>query len=59
MTLNVQGSCNNLCDVAPDPAEFQARNQANITWLRETFALAKARRSAAVMIIAQAVPDGI
>jgi len=56
VTLNVQGSCNNLCDVAPDPAEFQARNQANIAWLRETFALAKARRSAAVMIIAQADP---
>ena len=56
MTLNVQGSCNNLCDIAPDPAEFQARNQANIAWLRETFALAKARRSAAVMIVAQADP---
>ena len=27
-TLNVQGSCNNLCDVAPDPAEYAARNQA-------------------------------
>ena len=24
-TLNVQGSCNNLCDTAPDPAEFAAR----------------------------------
>jgi len=56
VTLNVQGSCNNLCDIAPDPAEFQARNQANIAWLRETFALAKARRSAAVMIVAQADP---
>jgi hypothetical protein len=23
-TLNIQGSCNNLCDVFPDPAEFAA-----------------------------------
>src|SRR5215510_262536 len=25
-TLNIQGSCNNLCDTAPDPAEWFARN---------------------------------
>src|SRR5262245_14164849 len=25
-TLNVPGSCNNLCDTAPDPDEFAARN---------------------------------
>src|SRR4030095_3140948 len=37
-TLNVQGSCNNLCDTAPDPAEFAARNSANIAWLQQTFA---------------------
>jgi hypothetical protein len=24
-TINIQGSCNNLCDVNPDPAEFAAR----------------------------------
>jgi hypothetical protein len=53
-TLDVQGSCNNLCDVAPDPAEHAARNQANIEWLRQTFAQAKARRSAAVMLVLQA-----
>jgi hypothetical protein len=53
-TLNVQGSCNNLCDVAPDPAEYAARNQADIAWLRQTFAQAKARGSAAVMLIFQA-----
>lgn len=56
VTLNVQGSCNNLCDTNPDPAEFAARNAANIQWLREAFATAKARNSAAVMIIAQANP---
>ena len=53
-TLNVQGSCNNLCDVAPDPAEYAARNQADIAWLHQTFAQAKAHGSAAVMLIFQA-----
>jgi len=55
-TLNVQGSCNNLCDTAPDAAEWAARNAANIKWLRETFALATARRAVAVMLIAQGNP---
>jgi hypothetical protein len=55
-TLNVQGSCNNLCDVAPDPAEEAARNAADIDWLNATFAEAKARRAAAVMLIFQADP---
>jgi hypothetical protein len=55
-TLNVQGSCNNLCDTAPNPAEYAARNAANIAWLRETFAAAKARGAAAVMIVAQGNP---
>jgi hypothetical protein len=56
ITLNVQGSCNNLCDTAPDPAEYTARNAADIAWLHETFDVAKARHSAAVMIISQADP---
>ncbi len=55
-TLNVQGSCNNLCDTAPDPAEWAARNQANILWLKDTFQRANARHSAAVMFITQANP---
>jgi hypothetical protein len=55
-TLNVQGSCNNLCDTNPDPAEFNARNAANIQWLNETFKKAKARQSVAVMLISQANP---
>jgi len=55
-TLNVQGSCNNLCDTNPDPAEFAMRNAANIGWLRETFSFAKARGAAAVMLISQADP---
>jgi hypothetical protein len=55
-TLNIQGSCNNLCDTAPDPNEFAARNAADIQWLHDTFAEAKARGSAAVMLISQADP---
>ena len=55
-TLNVQGSCNNLCDTAPNPAEYAARNAANIAWLQETFAVAKSRNAAAVMLIAQGNP---
>jgi len=55
-TFNVQGSCNNLCDTAPNPAEWAARNAANIAWLRDTFAQAKARGSVAVMLVSQASP---
>jgi hypothetical protein len=56
LTLNVQGSCNNLCDTDPDQAEYAARNAANIAWLRQSFAVAKSRQSAAVMLISQADP---
>ena len=55
-TLNIQGSCNNLCDTAPDPAEYAERNPANIAWMHETFDEAKARHSAAIMFISQADP---
>lgn len=55
-TLNIQGSCNNLCDTAPDPNEFAARNQADIAWMQETFEEARARHSVAVMLISQADP---
>lgn len=55
-TLNIQGSCNNLCDTAPDQAEWAARNEADIQWMKETFASAKARGSVAVMFISQADP---
>lgn len=56
VTLNIQGSCNNLCDTAPDPEEYTARNAANIAWMTETFQQAKARNSVAVMIISQGNP---
>ena len=56
VTMNIQGSCNNLCDTAPDPAEFAARNAADIAWLQDSFAQATARGAAAVMILSQADP---
>jgi hypothetical protein len=75
-TVNVQGTCNNLCssgsgDAPPTDAdpitpgiqfaqsrldEYTARNGADIAWLQETFAKAKANGDAAVMIIGQADP---
>jgi len=55
-TLNVQGSCNNLCDTDPDPEEFAGRNAADIAWLQQTFEQAKANGSSAVMLITQADP---
>src|SRR5262245_29312265 len=55
-TLNVQGTCNNRCGDGADEPEFLARNPADIAWLRQTFAVAKANGSVAVMLIAQADP---
>jgi hypothetical protein len=55
-TLNVQGSCNNLSDTAPNADEYAARNAADIAWLHETFLNANAEQSAGVMIISQADP---
>ncbi|MEO7273291.1 MAG: hypothetical protein ABI211_14940 [Vicinamibacterales bacterium] len=56
VTLNVQGSCNNLCDTAPNATEWEIRNGANIAWLRESFDEARTRGSVAVMIITQGNP---
>ena len=60
-TLNVQGTCNNLCDSKAgggdaDPAEYAARNAADIAWMQGTFDDARTRHSAAVMFISQADP---
>jgi hypothetical protein len=71
-TLNVQGTCNNLCSSGagdnpptdPDPSkvpaarldEYKARESADEQWLQDTFDEAKAQGSAAVMIIWQADP---
>jgi hypothetical protein len=59
-TLNVQGSCNNLCDVNPSTtapgSEYDLRNKADEQWLQDTFDEAEANGSAGVMIIWQADP---
>jgi hypothetical protein len=55
-TINIQGSCNNLCDTDPDAAEFAARNDADILWMQQTFDEAKKRNSVAIMFITQADP---
>jgi hypothetical protein len=52
-TLNIQGSCNNLCGDGFDNEEYLARNQANIIWMEATFAEATMRHSAAIMFITQ------
>ena len=67
VTLNVQGTCNNLCksgstadpsvgDANGDPAEYQARNAADMAWLQEAFDEADTKKSAGLMIIWQADP---
>jgi hypothetical protein len=55
-TLNIQGSCNNLCDTMPDAAEWAARNQADIRWMQQTFDRAKATGASAIMFISQGDP---
>jgi hypothetical protein len=55
-TINIQGSCNNLCDTDPDPAEYAMRNEADIAWMKETFEEATARHAAAIMFITQGNP---
>jgi hypothetical protein len=59
-TLHIVGSNNNRPTTA-NPAignegEYQARNQANLAWLAETFEEARANGSAGVMLIIQANP---
>src|SRR5439155_1796456 len=48
--LNVPGSDNG----AADPAEYAARNEANLAWLDKGFAAARAAGSRAVMVVIQA-----
>jgi hypothetical protein len=43
-------------DCAADNAEYQARDAANIQWLRDSFALAKSRGLRGLMVIYQAEP---
>ena len=52
-TLHVVGSSNNI---ERNSAEYSARNQADLAWLRSTFALAREQKSPAVVIFMQADP---
>jgi hypothetical protein len=54
VALHVTGSNNNLGRTPEDDAEYKERNAANLTWLQQAFAHAKANNSRAVMIIQQA-----
>ena len=53
-TLHLVGSNNNLQPGLPSSSEFAAREQANIAWMRETFAEAKANKDEAVVLAMQA-----
>ncbi|MBS1892464.1 MAG: hypothetical protein JST59_14300 [Actinobacteria bacterium] len=69
LTLNVQGSNDNLphagvdgetrpeTEIARQAAEHQAREEANIHWLQESYALAGQRHMKGVMVVWQADPD--
>jgi hypothetical protein len=54
MTLHVVGSNNGIGFSAASDAEHAERNRANMIWLREGFAAARANKSRAIMIIQQA-----
>lgn len=54
VTVHVPGSNNGLGRAPDGDAEYADRNKANMVWLREAFAHAKASNSRAVMIIQQA-----
>jgi hypothetical protein len=67
--VNIPGSDNNAPQfdttgkqIDGDEAEYTARNAANLAWLDQTFAAARANRSLAVMIVIQAdmwTTDGV
>lgn len=53
-TLHLVGSNNNLQPGLPSSSEFPAREQANIAWLRETFAEARTHKDLAIVLAMQA-----
>ena len=53
-TLHLVGSNNNLQPELLSSSEFAARDDANIAWLRSTFAQARERRDVAVVLAMQA-----
>ena len=55
--LHIVGSNNNLGRNAENDAEYVERNAANLAWLREVFAEAKANNNLGLAIIIQANPN--
>ena len=55
-TINIQGSCNNLCDTARTRRSTPRVMRRDIAWLQGDLRRATARESAAVMLITQADP---
>lgn len=53
-TLHIVGSNNNLQPDLPSSIEFNLRNEANIAWMRETFAQAQSRGDLGVVFAMQA-----
>ena len=53
-TIHMVGSNNNDQPELPSSSEFKLRNQANIAWMRETFALARKQGHQAVALAMQA-----
>ncbi len=53
-TLHLVGSNNNWQPELPSVSEFAAREEANLAWLRATFAAAKTRNDIAVVLAMQA-----
>jgi hypothetical protein len=54
--LHLVGSNNNLGRTPEMDQEFKARNQANLDWLKSSFALAKQQQRSGIMLIMQANP---
>jgi hypothetical protein len=54
--LHLVGSNNNLGRTPEMDKEFKARNQANLDWLKSSFALARKEQRSGIMLIMQANP---
>ncbi|MEG3842514.1 hypothetical protein [Microcoleus sp. herbarium14] len=54
--INMPGSNNNFGRTPDADIEYADRNKANLTWMKECFALAKRSNSKGIMLVAQANP---
>jgi hypothetical protein len=53
-TIHMVGSNNNLQPELPSFREFKLRNEANLAWMRETFAIARTKEHKAIVLAMQA-----